>query len=88
MNTNTYQDEEILSIWQNIKIIFQGAAKAVSSSTHAVATTAAIADSLAQAGLIMAKSNEELVTIDTQGEHQERLADLYTKYPQLKDKKK
>ena len=75
---------EVRSIWQNIKIIVQGMADALSNTTQAVGTTAAIGNSLANAGLIMAESNEELVKLDTKGDHQDKLQELYSKYPTLK----
>jgi len=71
------------SIWHNLKVLVQSTTDAATYSTHAVSTVAQTADSLAQAGLILAQSNEELVKLDVMGEHQEKLTDLYAKYPAL-----
>ena len=76
-------NNEPRSIWHNIKVLVQSATDAATYSTHAVSTVAQIGDSLALAGLIMAKSNEELVTLDTKGEHAQKLADLKKKYPKI-----
>jgi len=80
---NNLNDTEVRSVWTNIKIMLQGMTDTVSYTTHATSTVAQIGDSLAQAGLIMAKSNEELVTLDTQGEHAAKMEDLMSKYPAL-----
>jgi len=72
------------SIFSNIARIFQSSADALSSISITVSTTAEIGESLAQAGLTMAESNQELVRIDTEGNHQEKLIELYKRYPSLK----
>jgi len=81
---NNLNDTEVRSVWTNIKIMLQGMTDTVSYTTHATSTVAQIGDSLAQAGLIMSKSNEELVKLDTQGEHAAKMEDLLNKYPALK----
>ena len=74
------------SIWQSIKQIFAGSADAITSLTITVSKTAQIGESLAQAGLIMAQSNEQIVTRETEGKRQAKLAELNEKYPELEVK--
>ncbi len=68
------------SIFQNMKMIIQGVADAAGHTTNAVGTVAQTADSLANAGLIMAQSNERIVTIDTDYKEKRRMQEIENEF--------
>lgn len=77
------QYEEPRSIFQNLKLMVQGATDTVTHTAHATSTLAQTGDSLAKAGLIMAKSNERLVTIKVAGQEAMEMDRLKSQFPDL-----
>lgn len=68
------------SIFQSLKMVVGATADAMAEVANASNTTAQIGTSLANTGLIMSKSNEELVTIETSAKNKRRKAELANEY--------
>lgn len=75
--------EEPRGIFESIKIMFSSVADVLIHSAGAVGTGAKAMDSLAQTGLVMAESNQRIVSLKTAGKEREMLSMLEEKYPDL-----
>ncbi len=77
------EQQEVRSIWANIKMIIQGVADALGSVTNAAGSAANIANELAMTGEVMAISNRKLVSIEVEGKEREALESLNERFPEL-----
>lgn len=74
------QYEEPRGIFESIKLMFSSVADVAIHSAGALGTGAKAMNSLANAGLIMAESNEKLVTIKTKGKEAVEMSKLEEMY--------